>query len=178
MSDIGPLSAEEMLQRAAQNVASGNNSKPKSAVEKLLAEREAPLEDKVDISPVQRLLQEREARTKDKVTPYTEQDWFLRLKINQLRAQIHTYSTVPGLDPSGEIMAGIEKEVMAILKKQNDRLQESLKKGDEAKARLEEQKRLEALKGPSPADLLAKVQGKLKKPALSKEVQALLDKLK
>lgn len=178
VSDVGPLTPEEMLARSAKNVSSGNTSKPKSAVEKLLAERETPLEDQVDISPVQRLLNEREAKAKEKAIPYTEQDWFLQLKINQLRAQLATYSSVPGLDPTGAAMSSIEAEIRDIISKQQATLQESLKKADEAKAKLAEQDRLKALEGPSPEELLAAVQGTAPKATISKEAQALLDKLK
>ena len=170
------LSAEEMLSRSAKNVASGKNSKPKSAVEKLLAQRENPLEDIVDISPVQRLLKDREAKAKEKAVPYTEQDWFLQLKMNQLRAQLATYSSVPGLDPNGAAMNSIEAEIKSIIQKQQATLQESLKKADEAKAKLDEQERLKALEGPSPEELLARLNGTAKKPEMSKAVKAMLEK--
>ena len=178
VSDVGPLSAEDMLARAAKNVATGNTSKNMSAVEKLLAQRETPIEDTVDLSPVQKLLQERESREAEKAVPYTEQDWFLKLKINQLRAQLAIYTTVPGLDPNGAVLNGIEAEIKSIIEKQQATLQESLKKSDEASAELAEKERLAALEGYSPEELLARAQGTAPETTLSKEVQALLDKIK
>lgn len=177
MADIGPLSPEELLARSAAAVKSGNTSKPKSAVEKLLAQRDEPLEDVADISPVAKLLAQQEKSAK-KIVNYFESDEYLRQKVSQLRGQLAIYTTLPGLDPSGAVVDGIEKEIKDLLKKQNATLQETLKKSKEAEAKLEEQKKLDALKLPSPKELLEKLQGTAKPDPLSKEVQALLDKSK
>ena len=179
MADVGQvLSAEEMLARASKNVATKKTSANMSAVEKLLAQRDTPIEDTVDISPVQKLLQERTAREEEKAVPYTEQDWFLDLKINQLRSQLALYSTVPGLDSGGAIMAGIEAEIKELYAKQQAQIQESLDKSAEAEEKLAEQERLKALELPSAEELLARVQGTAPKQKLSDEAKALLDKVK
>lgn len=174
----GPLSVEDMLARSASAVKSGNTSANQSAVQKLLAQRDAPLEDTVSLSPVQKILAAQEKEAADKQESYFDSDAFLRLKINQLRGQLALYSTLPGLDPNGAVMGGIEAEIKGIIQKQQATLKESQTKADEAKAKLEEQERLKAAALPSPETLLARVGGTEPKPAISKEAQAMLDKVR
>ncbi|MCB9996573.1 MAG: hypothetical protein H6869_09075 [Rhodospirillales bacterium] len=179
MADVGQvLSAEEMLARAAKNVASGKTTANQSAVQKLLAQRDTPIEDTVELSGVQKLLQAREAQDAERAVPYTEQDWFLELKVNQLRAQLAIYSAVPGLDSNGAVLSGIEAEIKDIIEKQQAKLQESLSKADDAQAALEEQDRLRAAELFTPEQLLDRLNGNGQKTELSAEAKALLDKVK
>ncbi len=170
------LSVEELLARSAAAVKSGKSTANLSAVGKLLAARDTPIEDTVDISPVQKILQAQEADKAAK-TNYFDSDDFLRLKISQLRSQLAIYTTVPGLDANGAIVGGIEAEIRDIIGKQQATIQESLSKADEAKATLDEQERLKALAGPTPEELLAKIQGTAAKDPISDAAQKLLDNL-
>lgn len=129
------LSVDELLSRSAAAVKSGRtNNKNLSAVQKLLAGREDP-EDTVELSPVARLLQEQEARDPSNQESYFESDAFLQAKVSQLRGQIATYSTLPGLDPDGSAMAGLTQQVNAIIQLQQDRLRET---NEEAAAKQKE----------------------------------------
>lgn len=172
------LSAEEMLARAAANVRSGNTTANQSAVQKLLSQRENPLpEDTVELSPVQKILQAQQAEA-DSVESYFESDAFLQLKINQLRGQLALYSTLPGLDPNGGVIAGIEAEIRAIIEEQQATLQATLAEADAKQAELAEQDAARANTLPSADDLLARVRGEAPAEELSSEVQALLERAK
>ena len=177
MTEVGPLSAEELLARSAAAVKSGNTTKNQSAVQKLMAQCSSPIEDNVDLSDVQKLLKQQQKDAK-KIVNYFESDDYIRMKVSQLRGQLAIYTSMPGLDPSGAVVGGIEAEVRAILKKQQAALQESTRKATAAQEKLKENDRLKALELPSASALLAKIQGTAKPPALSKEVQALLTNAK
>lgn len=172
----GVLSVEDMLARSASAVASGTNTANLSAVGKLLAARENPIEDIIDLSPVQKILQAQEA-DKERVENYFDSDDFIRLKTSQLRNQLALYTSIPGLDANGAIVNGIEAEIRGILAKQQETIRESTAKAEEAKATLAENKRLEALVGPTPEELLARVQGTAPKEEISDAAQKLLDNL-
>lgn len=180
MTDVAPLTADEMLARSAAAVKSGKTSGKMSAVEKLLAENGDP-EDTVQLSPVQKILQAKE-KAESKTKNYFESDDYLRMKVGQLRAQLAVYSNLPGLDPNGAVMAGIEAEIRGIIEKQQATLAESQKTADEAKAKLEEAERLKALALPSPDDLIKRAANRLAgiepETELSAEVKALLEKSK
>lgn len=179
VSDVGSVpSVEEMLARSAANVKSGKTTKNMSAVQKLLAENGEP-EDTVEISPVQKVLQKQLSDAK-KVENYFDSDQFLQLKIGQLRGQLAIYSTLPGLDPSGAVIGGIEAEIKDIIGKQQAKLKASLDKSAEAEKKLKEAEAQKALDAeiPTAQALLDKINGKTTKTALSKEVQALLNKVK
>lgn len=175
MTDIAPLTAEEMLARSAAAVKSGKTTAHMSAVQKLLAENGDGEEDIVTLSPVQQILQARKQAEESKEN-YFESDDYLNLKVGQLRAQLAIYTNLPGLDPNGAVLSGIEAEIKDLLSKQQEKLNESTKASQEAEDKLAEQERLKALELPSPESLLAKVRGETKKPALSDAVRALLDK--
>jgi len=177
MADVGPLSVEDLLARSAAAVKSGKTSKNMSAVEKLLAENGEGITDTVNLSPVQKILTAQKADTEKKEN-YFESDDYMKLKVNQLRAQLAIYSNLPGLDPNGAIMGGIEAEIRDIIGKQQEKLAEANKKSAEAEAKLKEQEEAKANALPTAEELLAKVKGTAKPEPLSKEVQALLDKAK
>lgn len=171
------LSVEELLARSAAAVKSGKLSKNASAVEKLLAQRDTPIEDTIDLSPVGKLLQAQK-KTAAKQENYFESDDYLRLKVSQLRQQLAIYTNLPGLDPNGAVVGGIEAEIRDLIGKQQAQLAEANKKTKEAEEKLAEQERLKALALPSPEDLLKKLRGEAEPEPLSKEVQALLDRAK
>ncbi len=171
------LSPEELLARAAANVKSGKTAANASAVQKLLAQRDTPIEDTIELSPVQKILQAKEAQEAKASESYFDSDEFLQLKANQLRAQLAIYSNVPGLDPTGAVLNGIEAEIRDILEKQQAKLNETLEKSDEAQAKLAEQERLAGLAPVSAEDMLAKVQGTAEKKKISDAAQKLLDGL-
>lgn len=128
------LSPEELLARSAEAV---KNKVPAggSAVQKLLAQRDTPLEDTVDLSPVARLLKAQEAaKTKQKSENYFESDGYLRAKVVQLQFQLDFYSRIGGdLGESG--VASVEAEIKGILQKQQAKLKA---KTDEAAAKQKE----------------------------------------
>src|SRR5262245_29249720 len=113
------LTADEMLANA--KAAAAANSTPKSAVEKLLAEHPEGSQDTVSLSPVAKLLASQQTSTTKK-TDYTDEDWYLKAKISQLKGQIGLYSTLPGLDPSGGVMDNLTKEVNKLITKQQNKL--------------------------------------------------------
>lgn len=100
--------------------------------------------DSVQLSPVAKQLAA-DAKAKPSSTPYTEQEWYVKAKISQLRSQIEIYSNLPGLDPSGSMMNSLTSEVNALVKKQQDELKATNAKADEAKAKLAEQEAAEKL---------------------------------
>lgn len=149
------LSVDDLLARSAKAAASKSGSKNQSAVQKLLAGREDP-EDTVDLSPVARLVKQSEAQRAKTSTPFTEQDWYLKAKVSQLKAQIEIYSNLPGLDPSGAIMDSLSKEVRELVAKQQAKLKKS---SDEAAAKKKQLDELNAEKDrfknlPTPDQLL------------------------
>ncbi len=112
-----------------------------SKVQQMLAGVEL---DTVELSPVAKQLAA-QAKAAPSNTPYTEQEWFVKAKISQLRAQIEIYSNLPGLDPSGSMMNALTSEVNALVKKQQDDLKATNAKADEAKAKLAAQEAAEKL---------------------------------
>lgn len=128
------LSPEELLARSAEAV---KNRVPAggSAVRKLLAQRDAPLEDTVDLSPVARLLKAQEAqRAKQQSENYFESDGYLRAKVVQLQFQLDFYSRIGG-DLGENGVASVEAEIRSILQKQQAKLKAT---SDEAEAKQKE----------------------------------------
>lgn len=127
------LSPEELLARSAEAV---KNKVPAggSEVQKLLAQRDTPLEDTVDLSPVARLLKVQEAQKAKQSENYFESDAYLRAKVVQLQFQLDFYSRIGGdLGESG--VASVEAEIKGILQKQQTKLKA---KTDEAAAKQKE----------------------------------------
>ena len=116
---------------AAAAKAAGKNA-GLSKVQQMLAGVEL---DTVELSPVAKQLAA-DAKAKPSSTPYTEQDWYVKAKISQLRSQIEIYSNLPGLDPSGAMMNSLTQEVNELVQKQQADLAETNRKADEAKAKL------------------------------------------
>ncbi len=105
--------------------------------------------------------------------PYTQQDWYITAKVAQLKQQIQLYSTLPGLDPGGSIMASLTKQVNDLATQQQNKLNASNAKAAAA------QKQLDAANAAkdqttSASALLAQVQGTNQTPALSDAANALL----
>lgn len=136
-----------------------------------------------ELSAVQKVLkQKQDAAAKVSSEPFTEQDWYLNAKVAQLKGQINTYSTLPGLDPNGAIMDSLTQEVNALVKKQQDKLKKSQA---EAAAKQAELDRVEQEKKNAPlsAEQLIeraklRAEGKPLPTEISPEVQKLLDKSK
>jgi hypothetical protein len=169
------LSVETMLanaKAAAQAKAQGRSTAGMSEVEKLLAKRETPIEDIVELSPVQKLLQAKEQESSQ--GSYFESDDYIRLKVQQLQGQLATFATLPGLDPDGSTMASIQAEIEAIIQIQQADFAEIEAKQAEAAAEQAEKDRLAALEGLSPEDLLANLRGETPKEELSNDVKNLL----
>lgn len=141
MTDI--VSVEDMLNnaKAAAAAKAAGQKAGLSKVQQMLAGVEL---DTVELSPVAKQLAATE-KAKPSSTPYTEQEWYVKAKISQLRSQIEIYSNLPGLDPSGSMMNSLTAEVNALVKKQQDELAETNRKADEAKAKLAEQEAAEKL---------------------------------
>lgn len=114
------FSPEELLSRAkaaaASKVPAGG-----SAVQKLLAQREDGGAEQVELSGVQKLVQAQADKTKKAAEPYTEQDWYIRLKVQQLRFQLDFYSRLGG-GISDSAMNSIEAEIKGLLQKQQDKI--------------------------------------------------------
>jgi hypothetical protein len=171
------LTAEEMLANARAAAANGDSAN-KSAVQKLLDAH--PETDTVELSPVAKLLAAQQ-KAAPASTSYTDQDWYIRAKVAQLKGQIALYSTLPNLDPSGGVMDGLTKEINDLVKKQQDKLkatqaEAAAKQAELAKAQADN------YKGFSSNDLLSRSKslattGKLPDDPISSEAQALLDKL-
>lgn len=160
------LSVDDMLANAKKAAAS--NAKPKSAVEKLLADH--PTDDSPKLSAVAKLTATA-AKAKPKES-YTEQEWYIKAKVAQLKTQIQIYSNLPGLDPSGGIMESLTKEVNELVSKQKAKLKVSQ---DELDAKQAEYDKLHAndYKGVSSDDILSKAKGTYVAP-VSDEVKKLL----
>lgn len=160
---VAPLSVEDLLARskeAADRKAAGQSA-GQSAVQKLLAGREEPA-DTVELSAVARLLKEREASDPAKTEPYTEQDWYLRAKVAQLRGQLDFYSKL-GSGISDSAMNSIEDEIKGLLKKQADKIKASTAEADAKKKELDEKTAAEALEKsiPSADQLLKRSQSRI-----------------
>lgn len=178
-TEVGPLSVEELLERSKAAAASKTPAGG-SKIQQMLAGREDG--DTVDLSPVAKLLLASKAEGAKKAVPYTEQDWYLKAKVSQLKGQIQLYSTLPGLDPGGAVMEQLTKEVNELVGKQQAKLKKSTA---EAAAKQAELDKLEAEKENAPMsveDMLKNAQNRANgiEPSepLSKEAQALLDKAK
>lgn len=107
--------------------------------------------------------------------PYTQQDWYIKAKVAQLKGQISLYSTLPGLDSGGSIMASLTKQVNDLVNQQKAKLKTA---DDKAAAA---QKQLDAANAnkdqtTSSGTLLAKAKGTDQTPVLSDAVNALLKK--
>ncbi len=132
MTDIAPLSVDELLARAAAN-AKNRTPAGGSAVQKLLAGREDPV-DTVELSAVQKFLKEQEARNPAKKESYFDSDQYLNAKVVQLRFQLDFYSRLGG-DIGNSAMESIEKEIRGIIAQQQEKLK---KTNDEAAAKQKE----------------------------------------
>jgi hypothetical protein len=176
------FTAEELIERAKKAVETKQSTAGMSAVQKMLAEHgDTDESDTVQLSPVAKMLAAKNAEKTKTSTPYTEQDWYISAKVNQLRGQLALYSTLPGLDPGGNIMNGIEKEIKDILKKQQDTL---AKTQADAAAKQEElaKQQAAAYQGASSDQMLANAKnaanGVKAEAPLSDAAKALLDKIK
>lgn len=165
-------SVEDLLARSKKAVEEGRG--PQSAVQKLLAGREDIVES--NLSAVQKLAAQKAEEQKKLAEPYTEQDWFLNMRMNYIRGQLDFYSRLGG-DLGNSMMDSLEAEVKGILKIQQQKLK---KITDEAAAKEAE---AEAAKDrfaglAKPEDLLKRsldtVNGVKTTTALSSAVQALL----
>lgn len=171
------FSAEDLLARSKAAVESRGSTTGMSKIQQMLADRESG--DTVELSPVARLLQARQAEQSRAPEPYTEQEWFINAKVAQLRGQIELYSNLPGLDPSGEYMKALEKEVIDLVRAQQKKIAAADAEAKKKQAELDaiEQERLNA---PLSADELLKraklrAEGKPLSTELSAEVKKLLE---
>lgn len=147
------ISVEDMLNNAAKAAAAkaaGKNTAGLSKIQKMLAGRE-DASDTVSLSPVAKLLQSQKAEAAKTAEPFTEQDWYIKAKVSQLRAQIEIYSNLPGLDPSGAIMDSLQSEVVDLAKKQQAKIAEQTKAADAAKAELAAKEKEKALAAEIPS---------------------------
>lgn len=144
------LSVDDMLANAKAAAAS-KSTRGLSAVGKLLAGREES--PTANLSPVERVLYEKEHSGPPKQELYTEQDWFIKARVAQLKGQIQLYSNLPGLDPSGAIMDSLTKEVTDLVKKQADKLKTLNADAQKKQAELDAKKAAE-YKGLSAEDML------------------------
>lgn len=152
MTEVGGIpSVDEMLAKAKAAAATRGNSKNLSAVQKLLAGREES--PTANMSPLQRLLYEQQQSKPKQQEPYTEQDWFIKARVAQLKGQIELYTNLPGLDPSGAIMEGLGQEVTALVKKQADKIKTLNAEAQKKQAELDAKKAAE-YKGLSADDML------------------------
>jgi hypothetical protein len=118
------------------------------------------------VSPVQRLLDQQKAAaaastttttdpktgaTTTKSTSYTDQDWYIKAKVAQLKGQIATYTNIPGLDPSGGIIDSLTKEVNDLVKKQQAKLKVSQDAAAAKQAELDKQTKQAALDAQHPS---------------------------
>lgn len=79
------------------------------------------------LSPVQQQLKQSTAATPtgEKKESFFDSEIYLRAKVAQLKSQINTYSTLPGLDPSGGVIDSLTKEVNELVAKQQAKLKKS-----------------------------------------------------
>jgi hypothetical protein len=148
-SEVGTvLTVEEMLARSKAAAEAKSSAKGGSKIQQMIAEMEKNVDqDSVDLSPVARLLKSQQQDKTKTETPYTEQDWYIRAKVAQLKSQIEIYSNLPGLDPSGGVMDALTKEVNELVGKQQAKLKKSQ---DEAAAKQAELDKLNAEKANAP----------------------------
>ncbi len=182
VGEVGLLSVEQLLansKAAADALRTGRSSGAKSAVEKLLEQRDSPIEDIVDISPVQRILQAQEAKKSEK--SYFESDDFLELKVAQLKGQLATFSSIPGLDTDGSNINRIQAEIQAIIAIQADDQAKLTAEAKEKQDILDEKALLEAREPTSVDDLLNRAKNEANgiRPGveLSPAAQRLLDNI-
>ncbi len=134
-------------------------------------------------SPVQRRLQEQNPpKTEEEKKSYTEQDWYIRAKVSQLRTQIFLYSNLPGLDPSGLVMDSLTKQVNELVVKQQEKIAAARKEAEEKQAILDADAAAKA-NAPLTAEALlerAKMRADGIEPPIevTPEAQALLDKVR
>jgi hypothetical protein len=122
-----PLTVEELLARSKAAAATKQKAGG-SKIQQMLAGVE---EDTVQLSGVQKLLKaqtDKAAKTKE---PYTEQDWYLKMKVSQLRMQLDFYSKLGG-DLGNSAMSSVEAEIRGLVQKQQAKLKAST---DEAAAK-------------------------------------------
>lgn len=181
------LSPEQLLSRA-KAAASKVNTAGLSAVGKLLAGREDT--EEVSLSPVQKLAEARKAEAEQQKIPYTEQDWYINLKVTQLRFQLDFYSKLGG-QLGQQAMSSIEKEIKGLLQKQADKVKKTNEEADALQKQLAEQEAAAKALVPSPEEFLQRAEARARGefvPEFSAEgagsdsenaaVQALLDKAK
>jgi hypothetical protein len=185
VSGTQPLTAEELLSKShAQVTGSADPNAPSQdgvlSAADLLTRAQHRAQGIIDPPVVQNISSSAKSLTpakKDKPVPYTDQDWYIKAKVAQLKGQISLYSTLPGLDSSGAIMDSLTKQVNDLVRKQQAKLKES---NELAAAKQKELDAANAVKDKSTSatDLLAKVRGTGGAAPLSDAVQALLDKAK
>lgn len=153
-SDVGTvLSVEEMLARSKAAAEAKSSAKGGTKIQQMIAEMEKNVDqDSINLSPVARLLKSQQTEKAKAATPYTEQDWYLKAKVSQLKSQIEIYSNLPGLDPTGAVMDALTKEVNELVTKQQSKLKKSQ---DEAAAKQAELDKLNAEKAAAPMDVEA-----------------------
>jgi len=181
------LSVEDLLSRSAAAVKSRTPAGG-SAVQKLLAGRDTT--EAVQLSDVQKLTKASDDAKKATSTPYTEQEWYLKAKVAQLKGQIELYSNLPGLDASGALMDQLTKEVNELVTKQQKQLKEAQKAAADKQAELDKIKNDPARFIPSADQLLQRTKDRLAgkevgdfnpdapKSGVSSDVQKLLDNAK
>jgi|GEM_PF-1361254 len=135
------LSVDQLLANAKAGAARKSSTNGLSAVGKLLADREES--PTANLTPVQRLLYEQANSGPPKQELYTEQEWYIRAKVSQLRGQIALYTNLPGLDPGGAIMEGLTKEVTDLVQKQADTIKEATAEADAKQAELDKKQAAE-----------------------------------
>ncbi len=182
-TEVGSLlSVEDMLARSKAAADSKSSAAGGSKIQQMIAAMEnGGQTDTVSLSPVAQLLKGETTAKSDQV-PFTEQEWYINAKVAQLKGQIQMYSTLPGLDPSGAVMDSLTDEVNALVGSQQAKLAKSQAEAAEKQAQLDKIEK-EKSDAPMTADAMLKrsqnqVNGVAETPVISKEVQALLDKLK
>ncbi len=128
------LSVDELLARSAAAAASKQKAGG-SKIQQMLAGED--LTDKVELSAVAKLLSSADAQKAKQSEPYTEQDWYIKAKVGQLKAQIAIYQNLPGLDPSGAVMDALGQEVYDLVNKQQAKLKKSTDEAAAKKAELD-----------------------------------------
>lgn len=182
-TEVGSLlSVEDMLARSKAAAESKSSAAGGSKIQQMIAAMEnGGQTDTVDLSPVAKLLKGETSAKSDSV-PFTEQEWYINAKVAQLKGQIQMYSTLPGLDPSGAVMDSLTQEVNALVSSQQEKLAKSQAEAAEKQAQLDKLEK-ERTDAPMTAEAMLKktknqVNGVAETKEISKEVQALLDKLK
>lgn len=113
-------------------------------------------------SPVQRMLATAN-KPKQSQEPYTEQDWYLNMKVNQLRMQLDFYSRMPP-DLGNPIMDGLEKEIRDLVVKQQAKIKDAREKADAEKKKLDEAQKPDRFADiPTPEQMLERSAAKVAK---------------